>query len=62
MRLGWVTDIHLNFLTSMDRRRFLESVKEQADAMVVTGDIAESCSAATPMAAASFRCWRTSGF
>jgi predicted MPP superfamily phosphohydrolase len=42
MRLAWATDIHLNFLTSMDRRRFLESVKGQADAMVVTGDIAES--------------------
>ena len=42
MRLAWATDIHLNFLTSIDRRRFLESVKEQADALVVTGDIAES--------------------
>ncbi len=42
MRLAWATDIHLNFLTSMDRRRFLESVKGQADALLITGDIAES--------------------
>ena len=42
MRLAWATDIHLNFLTTVARRRFLESVKEQADALVVTGDIAES--------------------
>jgi len=42
MRLAWATDIHLNFLTSIDRRRFLESVKGQADALVVTGDLAES--------------------
>ena len=42
MRLAWATDIHLNFLTTMARRRFLDSVKEQADAMVITGDIAEA--------------------
>ena len=42
MKLAWATDIHLNFLTTLARRRFLESVKEQADALVVTGDIAES--------------------
>ena len=42
MRLAWATDIHLNFLAGIDRRRFLESVNGQADALVVTGDIAES--------------------
>jgi 3',5'-cyclic AMP phosphodiesterase CpdA len=42
MRLAWATDIHLNFVTTMARRRFLESVSGQADALVVTGDIAES--------------------
>ena len=42
MRLAWATDIHLNFLTFMARRRFLEPIGEQADALVVTGDIAES--------------------
>lgn len=42
MRLGWATDIHLNFLAVTDRRRFLESVRRQVDALVITGDIAES--------------------
>ena len=42
MKLAWATDIHLNFVTTLARRRFLESIKEQADALVVTGDIAES--------------------
>jgi UDP-2,3-diacylglucosamine pyrophosphatase LpxH len=42
VKLSWATDIHLNFLADMARRRFLESVGEQADALVVTGDIAES--------------------
>ena len=42
MRLAWATDIHLNFVTTPARRRFLESVQEHADALVVTGDIAES--------------------
>ena len=40
MKLAWATDIHLNFLTVLARRRFLESVADQADALVVTGDIA----------------------
>ncbi len=42
MHLAWATDIHLNFLASIDRCRFLESVKGQADVLLVTGDIAES--------------------
>ena len=42
MKLAWATDVHLNFLTTMARRRFLEPIREQADALVVTGDIAES--------------------
>ena len=32
MRLAWTTDIHLSFLTTMARHRFLESATEQADA------------------------------
>ena len=44
MRLAWVTDIHLNFLTTTGRRRFLESIHDQADALIITGDIAESTS------------------
>ena len=42
MRLAWATDIHLNFLATPDRRQFLDSINGQADALVVTGDIAES--------------------
>jgi Icc protein len=42
MRLAWMTDIHLNFLEAADRRRFLETVRDQADAFVISGDIAES--------------------
>ncbi len=42
MRLAWLTDIHLNFLDATERRRFLESVKEQADVVAVSGDIGES--------------------
>ena len=30
MRLAWATDIHLNFLTTVDRRRFLESVNRHS--------------------------------
>ena len=42
MRLAWLTDIHLNFLDATERRWFLESVKEQADEVAVSGDIGES--------------------
>ena len=42
MRLAWATDIHLDHATESARRRFCQSVNEQADALVVTGDIAES--------------------
>ena len=42
MRLAWATDIHLDHASESARRRFCQSVKEQADALVVTGDIAES--------------------
>ena len=42
MRLAWLTDIHLNFVDDSGRRRFLESVREEADAVAVCGDIGES--------------------
>jgi len=42
MRLAWATDIHLDHASEGARRRFCQSVKEQADALIVTGDIAES--------------------
>jgi len=49
MKLAWATDIHLNFVTVPDRRWFLESIKEVADALIVTGDIAESNSLGTTL-------------
>jgi len=42
MRVAWLTDIHLNFLNDTKRRRYFESVKEQADAVAISGDIGES--------------------
>jgi predicted MPP superfamily phosphohydrolase len=42
MRIAWATDIHLNFLTDTARQQFLEMIKEQADAFLISGDIAES--------------------
>jgi predicted MPP superfamily phosphohydrolase len=42
MRLAWATDIHLDHASESARRRFCLAVNEQADALVVTGDIAES--------------------
>src|SRR5689334_18088706 len=41
-RLAWLTDIHLNFLGSVQIELFLESVRSMnADALVITGDIGE---------------------
>ena len=42
MQLAWLTDIHLNFVDASHRRRFLESVRERADAVAISGDIGES--------------------
>jgi predicted MPP superfamily phosphohydrolase len=42
MQLAWLTDIHLNFLDDAKREHFLETVADQADAFVITGDIGES--------------------
>lgn len=42
MRLAWLTDIHLNFLDDSERKEFLESIIEAADAFAITGDIGES--------------------
>jgi len=45
MRLAWLTDIHLNFLTPTDRRAFAATVAATgADGVVITGDIAEAAS------------------
>ncbi len=43
MRSVWTTDIHLNFLTSEERKTFFCSILEQnPDVLFVTGDIAEA--------------------
>jgi 3',5'-cyclic AMP phosphodiesterase CpdA len=42
LRLAWATDIHLGFADDAIRRAFYESVRERADALVITGDLAES--------------------
>ena len=42
MKLAWATDIHLNHATNAAQHRFYQAVKDQADALLVTGDIAES--------------------
>ncbi len=58
MRLAWATDIHLDHASESVRHRFCQSAKEQADALLVTGDIAESHvlgSALTALAALSER-------
>jgi UDP-2,3-diacylglucosamine pyrophosphatase LpxH len=41
MRLAWLTDIHLNFVDALTMERFFQSVAEQADAIAISGDIAE---------------------
>lgn len=42
-RLGWMTDIHLNFLSDPDSRAFLDRVRgEDLDAVLIGGDISES--------------------
>lgn len=44
MRLAWITDPHLDFLPAIGSEKFGEYVKKstKADAVVITGDIAES--------------------
>ena len=42
MRLAWLTDIHLNFVDALRLGEFLESIRQQADAVAISGDIAES--------------------
>lgn len=42
MRLAWATDPHLNFVSHAKRRKFLDSIRAQADAWVVSDDIEES--------------------
>lgn len=43
MRLVWLTDIHLNFLSPEQREAFYQSIAENtADALLISGDLAEA--------------------
>ena len=43
MKLAWVTDIHLNFLESADRKKLYQNiVATKSNAVLVSGDIAEA--------------------
>ncbi|MFA5766905.1 MAG: metallophosphoesterase [Candidatus Paceibacterota bacterium] len=43
MRLAWASDVHLNFLhNGSDIYTYIDSIRAQADALVITGDIDES--------------------
>ncbi len=43
MRAAWISDIHLNFLTSAGRDRFGAQLRESgADVIILTGDISEA--------------------
>ena len=42
MKIDWVTDIHLNFLESAERKRFYQDiVATKPNAILVSGDITE---------------------
>lgn len=42
MRLAWVTDIHLNFVDTAPRHQFYQCLGNDAEAVAISGDIAES--------------------
>ena len=42
MRLAWLTDIHLNFVDAFRFRELFAEVRDRADAVAISGDIAES--------------------
>ncbi len=43
MRLGWVTDIHLDFLAPPKREAFFAALRAQAsDGLLFSGDVAEA--------------------
>lgn len=45
MRLAWLTDIHLNFVTSAEIDLFFDNIADDdPDAIVITGDIGEASS------------------
>jgi hypothetical protein len=45
MRLGWLTDVHLNFVGSLKRSEFCAQLREEKfDAFLLGGDIGEAAS------------------
>ena len=47
MKLAWLTDIHLNFLDSTERKHFYKEIeKTHCDSILISGDIAEAPSLA----------------
>lgn len=43
IKIAWMTDIHLNFLGTMQIEKWLDTlVKEKLDALLITGDIGEA--------------------
>lgn len=45
MKLAWLTDLHLNFLNTMERFTFYQTiVDKKPDALLISGDIAEASS------------------
>lgn len=43
MKLAWLTDIHLNFLDSSERKHFYNEIeKTHCDSVLISGDIAEA--------------------
>lgn len=42
MRIAWISDFHANHLFGEVRRLFTNSLKDQADALILSGDICES--------------------
>lgn len=44
MKLAWLTDPHLNFLDPKRRLQFYQTLPNDIDAMVISGDIAEATS------------------
>ncbi len=55
MKLAWLTDIHLNFLSSEERQTFYARIEESnCDAILISGDIAEASSIITILEEVSF--------
>lgn len=43
MRYAWLTDIHLNFLDAIERRKFYQEIVDtQCNGVLISGDIAEA--------------------